>query len=200
MNALVDMNTTNDLKDIFILRYTGECVYYQNYDNGESVQADQNLMSSFLSAIEIFSSEVDNNTEVLETTNYRFVYHRKEDFIYVARTGKKVNPSYISNKLKKVSNEVKKFIPEFWDGSIEPFEQARPIIQKYLYSSYDDKYYDIAGKYVHDLPEEEMKIYSYLRLKGRSNIKKIAQLMKIDDEKAFEIAEKLRRARILVAC
>ena len=108
------------LKDLYVLRDTGECVFHQNYaEKGDTHdQPDQTIMSSFLSAIETFSANVDNGTSMLETTNYRFVYHRNQDYLYVARTKKSLNPSYVYSKLNRISEKVDTWLPKKWDGWI----------------------------------------------------------------------------------
>ena len=58
------------LHNIWIAKDTGECLYHKKYG---SIDHDENLITSFLSAIEIFAQNVDNGCDFLQTKNYKFI-------------------------------------------------------------------------------------------------------------------------------
>ncbi len=189
------------LKDLYVLRDTGECVFHQNYsETKEQVQADQTIMSSFLSAIETFSANVDNGTSMLETTNYRFVYHRNRDYLYVARTKKSLNPGYVYNKLNQISGKVEEWLPKKWDGSVKVFQGIGGLVLDEFIPSALNKYYEITGKDSTELSGIESKIYSFLRFRGRSQLSTIAKLMRIPEEDAQQVTQNLLSDDYVSSC
>lgn len=189
------------LKDLYVLRETGECVFHQSYSkNEDKIQADETIMSSFLSAIETFSVNVDNGTSILETTNFRFVYHRKEDYLYVARTEKRMNPNYVYQRLSQISEEVNKWVPKKWDGSVKVFQGIGGLVTQHFDNSIFSKYYEITGKDSRSLSGVESKIYSFLRFRGRSKLSTIAKLMRIPEQDAQEVTQQLISNEYLSSC
>ncbi len=190
--------TDNDLLNIYVLKNSGECVYHNEYSSSEKIQSDATIMSSFLSAIEMFSNDVDTGADMLETTNYRFVYHKKDDFIYVARTKKQSNPRKYSQGLSNIANIMSSKIPKF-DGNVAPFRAITDIAEKEFFTASSENIYEFSGKYAKDLKGDEMKIYSYLRLKGRANLRTISKMMSISEIKAGQIASSLAEKEYLIS-
>ncbi|MFV2015799.1 MAG: hypothetical protein ACC656_10245, partial [Candidatus Heimdallarchaeota archaeon] len=182
-------------------RDSGECVFHQSYSqNTDQSQPDEIIMSSFLSAIETFSSNVDNGTTMLETTNFRFVYHRKEDYLYVARTEKSLNPGYVYQRLNQISDKVNRWIPKKWDGSVKVFQGISGLVAQHFDNSTLDKYYEITGKDSSALSGVESKIYSFLRFRGRSKLSTIAKLMRIPETDAEEVTQQLLSEKYVSSC
>ncbi|MHA2098927.1 MAG: hypothetical protein ACW99A_09585 [Candidatus Kariarchaeaceae archaeon] len=189
------------LKDLYVLRDTGECVFYQNYsDSADQPAADEVIISSFLSAIETFSANVDNGTSMLETTNYRFVYHRKEEYLYVARTEKRLNPKDVYRRLNNISEEVNKWAPKKFDGSIKIFQGISGLVVQHFDNSVLQKYYEITGKDSKELKGVESKIYSFLRFRGRAKLSDIAKLMRIPEKDAKEVTQRLLSDEYVSSC
>ncbi len=193
------MNLDNGLKDIFVLRYSGECVFHHAYSQEDQIEPDQAIMSSFLSAIESFSSEVDKGTEILEMTESRFIYHRQNDFIYVARTNKTSNPDYFTRRLNHIASVVAVDLPEEWDGCTDAFRGVGNLIQDQFDEIDINKNFEITGKFAKNLDDNERKVYSLLRFKGRASIRNIAALMKISNEDAFDIANQLSQKELVLS-
>ena len=185
------------LEDVFVLRETGECVFYENYSEQNKLMADETIISSFLSAIESFSSEVDKGTSMLETMNYRFVYHRNNDYLYVARTQKNVSSNYVASKLDKISHIVQEWVPKEWDGCTTVFQGISSLVTDQFGAGVLNQYYDITGKDSSTLNGVDAKVYSFLRFRGRSKLSTIARLMKIPENDAQEVAERLMQNNYL---
>ncbi|MDH5403161.1 MAG: hypothetical protein OEZ01_16675 [Candidatus Heimdallarchaeota archaeon] len=197
------MNSINEgLKDLFIMRDSGECVYHKNFVNNieEKLEFDGSLMSSFLTAIESFSCNVDQGAKMLETANYRFVYHRKGEYIYVARVENKTDPSKISHTLSNISTGMLNYIPTVWTGSVESFKNVDSLLEKQLINQEYNRNYEITGKSYDQLNGNEAKIYSFLRFKGRSSLGNIIKLMKIPEQEAINITNKLVEEKFLNHC
>ncbi|MCY3410364.1 MAG: hypothetical protein INQ03_01895 [Candidatus Heimdallarchaeota archaeon] len=188
-----------DLLNVYVLRDSGECVYHQEYAQQEDkVQSDSTIMSGFLSAIEMFSNDVDTGADHLETNNYRFVYHKQNEFIYVARTKKHVDPKIYSEGLAKIATKMTQYIPEKFNGNVAAFEQMTEMVEDEFIIKSTESLYEFSGKYARDLKGDELKIYSYLRLKGRANLKTISQMMSIDQKRAFQITNELVEKEYLI--
>lgn len=190
---------SDNLLDIYILRESGECVYHNEYgDQDNTIKSDSTIMSSFLSAIEMFSNDVDTGADMLETANYRFVYHKKKGFIYVARTKKGTDPSMYNKGLRIIANKMDKHLPDQFDGNVTHFRRVGNMIEDEFFSK-PDGIFEFSGKYARDLSGDDMKIYSYLRLKGRANLRTISQMMSMNERDAYRIANKLVEKDYLVS-
>lgn len=187
------MQSNTDLLNIYVLRNSGECVFHNEYTNNEDskVKSDSTIMSSFLSAIEMFANDVDTGADMLETTNYRFVYHKKDDFIYVARTKKNTDPTKYSLGLTKIANMMSERIPENFNGNVKPFHAISDMAKDEFFDLPTEKLYIFSGKYAKDLEGDELKIYSYLRLKGRADLGTISKMLSISKSKVGMIADTL---------
>ena len=196
------MNPYEDsgLRDVFIMRDSGECVYHQSYAEKNKLNADGTHISSFLSTSEAFSSNVDVGAKMLETENYRFVYHRLNDFIYVARTEKNVQPDSISSVLKLVSMEVQKTLPERWDGNCDRFSHVTELLDQQLDHSELNTLYEITGRGYKRLDGIEAKIYSFLRFRGRSSLSSIVKLMKLPESEVLKVTDDLVKNEYLEVC
>lgn len=186
------------LKDLYVLKDTGECVYHKTYGE-EKLEADQTIMSSFLSAIDTFSANVDLGAKILETTNNRFVYHKSGEWLFIARTEKSVNPEEIADKLGKISSVVDTWIPSKWDGNVKIFQGVSTLVKE-LFSDSKPVHYEITGKEINNLNSVEEKIYSFLRFKGRSTISMISKLMRISELDVEKVTSDLYERKYLSSC
>jgi hypothetical protein len=187
------------------MRSSGECVYHQSYNrekqNSDESTVDGTVMSSLLSTVEIFSTNVDQGgAKMLETANFRFIYHKNDDFIYVARTIRDADPDRINQVLTTVSTEMKSILPEKWDGNVSKFSTVGEILEKQFSRPELNQYYEITGRAVKRLDGIEAKIYSYLRFRGRAQLGHIAKIMKIPENEAVQVTSKLVHDQYLEAC
>ena len=107
------------LQDVFVLKDSGECVYHKEFGNESTrLKSDGTIVSSLLSTIGLFAESVDSAARSFETANFRFVYHKKDDFLYVARTTKNVPASDIMEKLSTKSQTIYWYATDFDLGYI----------------------------------------------------------------------------------
>lgn len=195
-----DGPSLNGLKDIFIMKDSGECVFHQKMSKTDDVEADQTVMSSLLSAIEIFSVNIDNGgAQMFETQNYRFIYHRNNSWIYVARANKDVSPTYITKAFSNVSEKVKNILPTNWDGNVQIFQGVGGLLEQEFNNSYSGIFYEISNNPPKGSGRIENKIYSFLRFKGRASSEEIAKLMRVPEEEVNEVINKMIENRNLMA-
>ena len=197
---MIENHNQNGLKDFYVIRESGECVFHKSYiKDFDRLDADQTIVSSFLSAINTFSTNVDLGAKMLETHRSKFVYHKNGQWLFVARTEKSVNSDLISNKLDKISTQVNNWLPSQWDGNVGVFQGVTTLIKEQFINS-NNVYYEITGKSIEDLSDVQEKVYSFLRFKGRSTITTIAKLMRIPEQDAEDVTMNLLNHHYLTTC
>lgn len=195
------LHNTGGLKDFYVLRESGECVFHKSYTSeADKIEADGTLMSSFLSAINAFAQNVDTGTKMLETDNFRFVYHKNAEYIYVARTEKGTNAELIESKLDAISHQMESRIPAKFDGNVTIFQGVSSLIKEQFLMNGPKKFYEITGKGFQGLDSLEEKVYAFLRFKGRSQLSAIVKLMKIPEHKALKVTEQLMDKELVSSC
>ena len=157
-------------------------------------------MSSFLSAINAFAQNVDTGTKLLETDNFRFVYHKNAEYIYVARTEKGTNAEVIESKLDTISHQMEGVIPAKFDGNVKIFQGVTGLVKEQFLTNRTKKFYEITGKGFQGLDSIEEKVYAFLRFKGRSQISSIVKLMKIPEHKAMKVTKQLMDKELVSSC
>ncbi len=178
------------LNDIFIIHENGYCLHHESYGDS-NFEVDGVVISGFLSAIETFSSSLDKGAKKLETTNYKFLYHRFKDLIYIARVPKNIEDMMIHHFLEDIAKKMALLIPKSIDlnGNVEPFKIIGQLVHQYFSNHQSiitlDSQLEISGKYERIRNINEAKIFSYLRLKGRTKLSKVIQALKLGEEKAI---------------
>ncbi|MCG3223715.1 MAG: hypothetical protein H7647_04560, partial [Candidatus Heimdallarchaeota archaeon] len=90
------------LHNLWIAKDTGECLFHRKYG---SIEQDENLITSFLSAIEIFAQNIDNGCDFLQTSSYKFIYKTGEQTVTVACVDSEDDESIIRQELVKIEKE-----------------------------------------------------------------------------------------------
>jgi len=188
------------LHNIWIAKDTGECLYHKKYG---SIDHDENLITSFLSAIEIFAQNVDEGCDHLQTKNYKFIYATSNQIVTVICTDCSDDDIGIRTDLKKIQEEFeKRFSEELkdWNGRVEHFSLMSDYIDKHL-KKYSTKTEDIANTKLELNPKiitkdinasyskQQKKVISLLKYKGTATLNDIVKLMKLTETDA-ELAAK----------
>ena len=180
----VKAKLSSDIYDLWAVRETGECLVHQGLDDN----LDPNVVSSFLSAFQMFGTEVDEGLSCLETQNYKFIYHVEQDLILVARVSRGSDPRYIKNKLEIISSSMMNKLGDNlanWTGNTEPFQEFRGYICKELGRS-DIWVWEIEinpeinPKY---MPDDRImaEVFSLVRFKGRTTLTDVCKFMKLPE-------------------
>ncbi|MCG3218687.1 MAG: hypothetical protein KAR35_06755 [Candidatus Heimdallarchaeota archaeon] len=195
-----EVKLSSDIFDLWAVRETGECLVHQGQDD----QLDPNVVSSFLSAFQMFGTEVDEGLSCLETQNFKFIYHVEQDLILVARVSRTSDPKYIKSKLEIISSNMMSKLGDNlanWTGNIEPFQELKGYISKELERA-DIWNWEIEinplinPKY---MPEGKVKaeVFSLVRFKGRTTLTDICKFMKLPESDAEEACRELLSNKIL---
>ena len=196
----VEAKLSSDIFDLWAVRETGECLVHHGLDDN----LDPNVVSSFLSAFQMFGTEVDEGLSCLETSNYKFIYHVEQDLILVARVARKSDPRYIKNKLEIISANMMSKLGEKiknWTGNTEPFQELKGYICKELERA-DIWNWEVEinplinPKYMPDT-KIMAEIFSLVRFKGRTTLMDICKFMKLPEIEAEEACRQLLGNKIL---
>ncbi|RMG28054.1 MAG: hypothetical protein D6732_19255 [Methanobacteriota archaeon] len=196
------MNLANFLNDVFVIHENGYCLFHESYGNSD-FKVDGVVISGFLSAIDSFTHNWDSGARKLETDNYRLIYHRREDLIYVARVPRTVDEETIFNFLQEISMKMEKLVPKSLElnGNVEPFKIISQLVYQYFSGIRApltmETSLEISGKTLRIKNPYEAKIFSYLRLKGRVKLRKVVEALKIPEEKAMLATKQLMEKELI---
>lgn len=190
------------LHNLWIAKDTGECLFHKKYG---SIDQDENLITSFLSAIEIFAQNIDNGCDFLQTSSYKFIYITGEQTVTVACVDCKDDESIIRKELVKIEKE---FYGRYsqdlkqWNGRVERFADLSDYVDDRL------KKYSLPIKELADSKLElnpivtkenlkskfsshQEKVISLLKYKGTATLHDIIKLMKLSETDAEKAAKGL---------
>lgn len=196
------------LHNIWIAKDTGECLYHKKYG---SIDHDENLITSFLSAIEIFAQNVDNGCDFLQTKNYKFIYATSNQIVSVICTDSKDEDSSIRRDLGKIQEEfLDRFSEELkdWNGRVEHFSLMDDYIDKHLkkYSSQTENLTNtklelnpkiITQDVNRSYSRQQKKVISLLKYKGTATLGDIVKLMKLTETDAELAAKDLLNSDVI---
>ena len=195
------------LHNIWIAKNTGECLYHRRY--GDIVH-DENLITSFLSAIEIFAQNVDQSCDMLQTTSYKFVYVSSKETVTVACVDKNDDENIIREEIKEIQQEfLEKFHDEIvhWSGRVEQFRAITDFVDRKL-KKYTRPIIDLTKaklelndtllikKELKFSPQQE-KVISLLKYKGTATLGDIVKLMRLPESEAEKAARALLYSNII---
>ena len=183
------------LHNVWIAKDTGECLFHRKYG---SIEHDENLITSFLSAIEIFAQNVDNGCDFLQTKSFKFIYSTHDQTVTVACIDCEDDDTTVRKDLYKIQEEFhSRFAKELndWNGRVEHFSQMDDFVDNQL-KKYripvanlsDSKLelnpsiitQDVTKKY----SSQQRKVISLLKYKGAATLTDIVKLMKLTETDA----------------
>lgn len=190
------------LHNIWIAKDTGECLFHRKYG---SIEQDENLITSFLSAIEIFAQNIDKGCNFLQTSSYKFIYVSGEQTVTVACIDSADDENIIR---KELSNIEKEFYNRFsddlkeWNGRVEGFSDLTEYVDCNLkkYSTPISKLADTKLELNPIITKENLKsrlspqqekVISLLKYKGTATLNDIIKLMKLSESDAESAAKGL---------
>ncbi|MHA1668100.1 MAG: hypothetical protein ACTSUR_05525 [Candidatus Heimdallarchaeaceae archaeon] len=190
------------LHNIWIAKDTGECLYHRKYG---SINHDENLITSFLSAIEIFAKNIDRGCDFLQTSSYKFVYTTGENTVTVACIDRNDDEKNIRNDLEIIQQE---FLSRYsrqlkeWSGRVEQFGKMKEFVDNQL-KKYSLKIEDLSRARLElnpairrresslSLSSQQQKVISLLKYKGTATLHDIVKLMKLNETDAEKAARML---------
>ncbi len=196
------------IHNLWIAKTTGECLYHRKYGN---INTDENLITSFLSAIEIFAQNVDSGCESLTTHNYKFIYSTSEETVTVVCIDKTENEDIIKQDIYAIHNEFKKRFNEElknWRGRVEIFSTMDDYVDNKLlpYNSagrlFKNKKLELNEMIIKQKPKlklspQQEKVVSLIRYKGSATLNDICRWMKLTEPDAELAARSLLHYNII---
>lgn len=183
------------LHNIWIAKDTGECLYHKKYG---SIDHDENLITSFLSAIEIFAQNVDEGCDFLQTKNFKFIYATSNQLVTVVCTDCNDEDKRIRSDLKKIQEEFQNRYSEElkdWNGRVEHFSMMNEFIDRHL-KKYTIQVENLSNTKLELNPKiitqdinkaysrQQKKVISLLKYKGTATLSDIVKLMKLTETDA----------------
>ena len=190
------------LHNLWIAKDTGECLFHRRYG---SIEQDENLITSFLSAIEIFAQNIDNGCDFLQTSSYKFIYITGEQTVTVACIDSKDDENIIRQELVKIEKEFySRFTQDLkkWNGRVEGFADLSDFVDKHL-KKYSSPIKELADTKLELNPiittenlkskfsPQQEKVISLLKYKGTATLHDIIKLMKLSETDAEKAAKGL---------
>lgn len=120
------------IRDVIILHKSGVPLFYQNFGQCHSFGQEINLISGFISAIQMFSEQLaGSQIEMIELMEKKMAFSKSSSTINAIICDKNDTSEIISVKIKKVSeifeNEYTSHIKNF-NGNITPFDNFGNIL------------------------------------------------------------------------
>jgi hypothetical protein len=196
------------LHNIWIAKDTGECLYHKKYG---SIDHDENLITSFLSAIEIFAQNVDEGCDFLQTKNFKFIYATSNQIVTVVCTDCKDEDDSIRNDLQRIQDEfLNRYSEELkeWNGRVEHFSKMSDFIDRHLIK-YNTPTQNLANTKLELNPKiitqdfnrsysrQQKKVISLLKYKGTATLGDIVKLMKLTETDAELAANDLLNSDVI---
>ncbi|MHA2357193.1 MAG: hypothetical protein ACXABK_00295 [Candidatus Heimdallarchaeaceae archaeon] len=190
------------LHNLWIAKDTGECLFHRKYG---SIEHDENLITSFLSAIQIFAQNVDEGCDFLQTTSYKFIYTCGENTVTVACIDNGDDESTIRNEIDSIQDEfLQRFSKQLeeWNGRVEIFSEIGDLVDERLekYRSPIVNLKDSKLELNPSLRKKDMlmkysthqeKVISLLKYRGSATINEIVKHMKLSESDAEKAAKGL---------
>ncbi len=189
------------LQDLYVIKNTGECLYHKSFTENTF---DPAIVSSFLSAISMFSENLNEEAHLLETRSFRFVYHSLGELILVARVSRETPVHLVEEKLEQIAQSLKKrikFDSRSFDGSVTEFNKLDREVETRAKETLETEKLKLevnprvrtwVGR-----NDVEQKVFSYVRFKGKASLKEIVRLMRLPEMEAWKAAQTLLSMNVL---
>ncbi len=200
-STMISVLLNSMLHNLWIAKDTGECLFHRKYG---SIEHDENLITSFLSAIEIFAQNIDSGCDFLQTKSFKFIYTTGDQTVTVACIDSDDDESSIRQDLLTIQDEfLERYSQQLsdWNGRVEHFSKMKTYVDNHLkkYSSpindFSQSKLELNPHFVKkenkDFSSQQEKVISLLRYKGTATLQDIIKLMKLDESDAEKAAKGL---------
>ena len=190
------------LHNLWIAKDTGECLFHRKYG---SIEHDENLITSFLSAIEIFAQNIDKGCDFLQTSSYKFVYTTGKNTVTVACIDNGDDESLVRQEISSIQEEfLRRYSKELedWNGRVERFGAMKSYVDNHLHK-YGNPIRSMLNSKLELNPSmrkrdmslkfstQQDKVLSLLKYKGTATMSEIAKLMKLTEPDVEKAAKAL---------
>ncbi len=94
------------IHEIFIIEEGGKCLLHCS--NSEKIRIEEDLFSSFTTAIRIFANELDETVHTVELKEYKLIFFALDELMLIAVSDKADSKLNIQRKLALAANEFKR--------------------------------------------------------------------------------------------
>jgi hypothetical protein len=124
--------------EIFVIKNGGPCLLRKSVSDSEKIKIDEDLFSSFTSAICSFASELKEIVQTVELREFKLVFFSLDGLLLIAVSDKLEDKLSIQRKLALLANEFRKnFGQHFntWSGNLTDFNGFDEKIASLLLNS-----------------------------------------------------------------
>ncbi len=191
------------LHNLWIFKDTGECILSRDFG---MIKLDENLVTSFLSALNLFVRNFEDHCEILETGKFKFVYHYEEDqIICVASIDKYDDVEEIKGKLRYLGQAVANLFGnklDMWNGDVDRTKMLEEIVD----TEFNGDTIDLSKCVVklknepnrnQILTKSEQRIFSLVRYKGKIRLADVIELLKMNKNEVETATRNLIAQNIL---
>lgn len=119
------------LEDILIITESGKVIASKIYNP----QIEEQLFGMLISALSSYTQELtDENLKCVEFSNYRFDIIKKNRFLFLATSSRKIKHKKVLSLLDYIADMFFKWYPNEklnkWDGSVNIFHELEEYITK----------------------------------------------------------------------
>ncbi len=97
--------------EIFIIEEGGKCLFHCS--NSEKIRIEEDLFSSFTTAIRIFANELDEMVQTVELKEYKLIFYSLAELTLIAVSDKEDDKLRVQRKLALAANEFRREFKDF---------------------------------------------------------------------------------------
>ncbi len=182
------------IHNVWIAKESGECLFHRRYGN---ITAEENIVTSFLSAMDSFASEFAGAAVSFKTTNYRFFFRSIKGAKLIVASDAEDTEAPIRRSMDIIANTVdmsySSIMPE-WEGSLMEFEPLISVVDAEFQDS--SSWHKLMFQLRTDVNTQvfsgcERKIVSLLKFKGKATLGDIMRYMNLSRNEAENAAKSL---------
>ncbi len=112
------------IHEIFIIKEGGQCLLRKSVSDSEKIRIDEDLFSSFTSAISSFASELKETVQSIELMHCKLVFFSFEKLLLIAVSEKFDDNLDVQRKLALLANDFRRKFNQCittWSGNLTDF-------------------------------------------------------------------------------
>jgi hypothetical protein len=112
------------IHEIFIIKKGGQCLLRKSVSDLDKIRMDEDLFSSFTSAICSFASELKETVQIVELSECKLVFFSLDGILLIAVSDKLEDKLSVQRKLALLANEFRRKFGHYfntWSGNLTDF-------------------------------------------------------------------------------
>lgn len=194
------------IHSVYVYGQDGNCIYAKNFNEEE---IDQDLITGYFSALQMFSSQFGERLEYIQTDKRTFVYDRAAELIFVACVPNNADLLAVRTRLSTLKGSVVQRIRrerQVWGKADAPSNGAihDSLINQIMdpqsipiKPSAKEKYKPVARPVYGSLHTSENSALSYLFFKGIASLHELIEYLHCSEDEGSTIIQSLRQKKLV---